>query len=88
MQNNIQDDVILMDALKGIADGNNKVDLKIIQLLFDQKKKLLICKLRDKVNTITKHVRLVKNCYENICKQASVYIIDFSDASPTTSMGQ
>jgi len=41
VQNNIQDNVILMDTLKQIADENNKVDIKIIQFIFNQKDLLI-----------------------------------------------
>ena len=49
---------------------------------------MLILKLRDKINILPKYVDLLTNCYENKNRQASVNITDFSDARPTTFIGQ
>ena len=62
VQKDIEDDVILMAALKRIADENNEYDIKVTQFVFN-KKYLIICKLHYRIIKPIKHVYLLTNYY-------------------------
>ena len=57
------DNVTLCEALSELADTNNKVDIRIVKYLLDQKD-LIIAGLSDKVAILTEHVALLNKCIE------------------------
>lgn len=58
------DDIVFMDALNDISDENNKIDIRIVKYILQQKDSI-ISELRERIQIMTQHTELLSKCVQS-----------------------